>query len=53
MSMHLKILTAQYLDDYSGKVSIEWLGVFNELKKRTLQRILNITFKPLRPIHQT
>ncbi len=32
MSTLLKILNAQYIDDYSSKVSIDWLVVFNELK---------------------
>jgi len=34
MSKHLKILTAQYLDDYSSKLSIDWLAVFNALRSK-------------------
>ena len=34
MSKHLKILTSQYLDDYSSKLSIDWLAIFNALKSK-------------------
>ncbi len=32
MPKHLKILTADYLNEYSSKVNIDWLDVFNKLK---------------------
>lgn len=34
MSEHLKILTPQYLDEYSGKLSIDWSAVFNSLTSK-------------------
>lgn len=34
MGKHLKILTAKYLQEYSDKVNVEWLEVFNNLRLR-------------------
>jgi Fic family protein len=34
MSKHLKILTSQYLDDYSSKLSVDWLAIFNALRSK-------------------
>ena len=36
MSNHLKILSAAYLNDYSEKVSVDWRGVFNQLKAKKI-----------------
>ncbi|MBX3165369.1 MAG: Fic family protein [Bacteroidetes bacterium] len=34
MAKHLKILTSQYLNEYSEKVNIDWFAVFNKLKNK-------------------
>ncbi len=35
MSKHLKFITSEYLDEYSKKVSVDWLDVFNSLRSKT------------------
>ena len=32
MSKHLKILTAEYLVEYSNKLNIDWFDVFNKFR---------------------
>ena len=34
MSKHLKILTAEYLDEYSNKLKIDWFDVFNQFRTK-------------------
>jgi Fic family protein len=34
MSKHLKILTAEYLNEYSSKLNIDWFKVFNKLRTK-------------------
>ena len=35
MGKHLKLLSVEYLQEYSNKVKIDWFEVFNKLKAKT------------------
>ena len=34
MGKHLKILTAEYLNEYSTKLNIDWFDVFNQFRTK-------------------
>lgn len=35
MGKHLKLISTEYLQEYSNKVEVDWLEVFNMLKAKT------------------
>jgi hypothetical protein len=39
MSKHLKILTAEYLNEYSSELKIDWFDVFNHFRTKNTYSI--------------
>jgi len=35
MGKHLKLISTEYLKEYSNKVKVDWFEVFNKLKAKT------------------
>ena len=35
MGKHLKLISTEYLKEYSNKVKVDWYEVFNKLKAKT------------------
>ena len=36
MGKHLKLISVEYLQEYSNKVKVDWFEVFNKLKSKIL-----------------